>query len=194
MKEKKFLFGILLILALAFSFLLDDYTFRFVDLIQNNFFDIFLGLITYLGEFIIILILLTLLFLFKRSKRIYTPLMWICFIILGIVSIGLKFLIARPRPFGLIDYYPFTQLISYSFPSLHAAVALFALIILYREFPKHKYTWIIIGMLVILSRVYLKVHYLSDVVGGSILGYIFDRLYLHDKLKSSRIIKKILKK
>ncbi|MBW2978451.1 phosphatase PAP2 family protein [Candidatus Woesearchaeota archaeon] len=181
MKEKNnFVFGIVLILSLAITFLLDNYAFDFVDLIKNNYFDSFFGIITNIGEFFVILILLTILFLFMKKEKRKIPLLWVCFFVLGGICIILKFLIARPRPFGLIIFYPLINLIDYSFPSLHAAVILLALIILFREAPKHKLGLGFIGLLIIFSRIYLKVHYLSDVVGGAILGLVIAKFYLQN--------------
>jgi len=59
----------------------------------------------------------------------------------------------------------------YSFPSLHAALCFTVLPTLDIEFPKHKWAWISLAALVGLSRIYLQVHYLSDVLAGCAIGY-----------------------
>ena len=181
MKQKNnFIFGILLIFVLVVSFLLDSYAFYFIDFIRNNFFDGFFSIITYFGEFFVVLILLTILFLFKKKEERNIPLLWICFFVLGGICIILKFLVARTRPFDLMIFYPLTSFIDYSFPSLHAAAIFLALIILFKEAPKHKLGWGFLGLLIMFSRTYLKFHYLSDIVGGAILGLIIARFYLQN--------------
>jgi len=194
MKAKNnFGFGIILIFVLAISFLLDSVVFDFVDLIKNNFLDGFFGIITYFGEFFVVLVLLTVLFLFKKKEERNIPLLWVCFFVMSGFCIALKFLVARARPFDFVGFFPFTKLLDYSFPSLHASVVLLALVILFKEVPKHKWGWGIASLLIIFSRVYLKFHYLSDVVGGVILGFIVARFYLENSdLRGYHVVKRIL--
>ena len=42
-----------------------------------------------------------------------------------------------------------------------------------------KYTLLGITLIILYSRVYLGVHYVSDVIGGAILGYLIAKLVLH---------------
>jgi membrane-associated phospholipid phosphatase len=90
---------------------------------------------------------------------------------------ALKEIIARTRP---EDSLGVTDVITYSFPSGHAAGALvfygFLAYLLVRDFRSkldHRLTLCVAGILILavgLSRIYLGVHYLSDVVGGYALG------------------------
>jgi len=41
---------------------------------------------------------------------------------------------------------------------------------------KMKYLWVFLGVIVMLSRVYLGVHYLSDVIAGMLLGLLIGDL------------------
>jgi undecaprenyl-diphosphatase len=61
---------------------------------------------------------------------------------------------------------------SYSFPSNHAFNNFAAATFIYRFFPKLKWALFITAILIAVSRVYLGLHYPSDVLGGAILGSI----------------------
>ena len=84
-----------------------------------------------------------------------------------------------PRPIGLAWYEEF----SYSFPSGHATVAmafygfLFYLHLMYLTSARMKYFIFCLALLFILgmgfSRIYLCVHYLSDVLGGFAIGFVW---------------------
>lgn len=66
---------------------------------------------------------------------------------------------------------------SYSFPSNHAINNFAAAMFFYRLFPKLKWILFSTAFLVALSRVYLGLHYPSDIIGGAILGMIFGFLF-----------------
>ena len=62
---------------------------------------------------------------------------------------------------------------SYSFPSGHASISLLLYFILRRKYKNYNYILPIIPILVGFSRIYLGVHYITDVICGFILGSIY---------------------
>lgn len=93
---------------------------------------------------------------------------------------GFKWLIARPRPSALIAYPPAE---SFSFPSGHALSALCLYAMIAWAFTSHTEnsalksgTWIatiVLVFLVGMSRVYIGVHYPSDVIAGFLAAAIW---------------------
>lgn len=92
-----------------------------------------------------------------------------------ITNVALKPLIARIRPFDLEN--ALTVLVrrprDYSFPSGHTCASFACAFIYYRMAPK-KYgvPAVILAALIGLSRLYVGVHYPTDVLGGLLIGAI----------------------
>lgn len=130
--------------------------------------------------FIIILaIILTFLFLFQRKNTKIAKLIPCNLIAIAALNQILKLIFQRERPIG----YRLIEMTGYSFPSGHAMVSMafygLLIYIIYRlvKNKKVRNTLIIINVLIIIligiSRVYLGVHYLSDVLTGYSISIIY---------------------
>lgn len=89
----------------------------------------------------------------------------------AVVTLALKDAVGRPRPLD-----PFAHAVGTSFPSGHASYAGVTAVVLVVSFtrPGRRRLWWTLAALAIAgmcwSRVYLQVHWLSDVVAGALLG------------------------
>lgn len=115
---------------------------------------------------------------FSKRWRVYGAGLVIAVIGAGISDYGIKMLVARARPNGII---PAVHEIFYSFPSAHAilSVTLYGFIayMLHKQYPKYSRSIVSIAVLIILtigfSRLYLGVHFPSDVIAGYLLGGVW---------------------
>lgn len=142
---------------------------------HNGVFDKMMPLISAMGNLGIIWIVISLVLLFSKKYR-KAGFLCICALMLtAIVGEGiLKNLIQRPRPFNVI---PTMQLLvskppSYSFPSGHTASSFAAAFIISNEIKKLWVPVYFFAAAIAFSRMYLFVHYPSDILGGILLGII----------------------
>ena len=164
--------GVIAFVTVFFAFILDDV----VKLLFTGFriaenYKIFV-------DYIAIAFLLLLFSIYIRDKK-EIILAWGSAFFAGVFSILVKFVFQRPRPF-FVKYY-FADVINYSLPSSHAAVAFGVLPIVWDT--KFRYPWLVFAVLVAGSRLVFHEHYLSDVVVGALLG-----------ISVGVLLKKVLKK
>lgn len=137
-------------------------------------------LISLLGKGGIALIVLSLVLLvIRKTRRFGTAMILGLAIGAVVVNLWLKVVIARPRPYADINgfYYPLWQMMGshtesdYSFPSGHTNAA-FACMVPAFLLGKKSWSWLclLFAFLMGVSRIYLVVHYPSDVLGGLIMG------------------------
>lgn len=140
----------------------------------------FAEIISLLGKGGIALIILSLVLLICRPTRRFGTAMCLGLAIGAIaVNLWLKVVIARPRPYADAGgfYYPLWQMMGshtesdYSFPSGHTNAA-FACMVPAFLLGKKSWSWLclLFAFLMGVSRIYLVVHYPSDVLGGLIMG------------------------
>lgn len=173
-RQKFALISVLVIFAILASLYFDSTIEKNVSLIRNNVLDAFFTGVNLVSAEIIIFILITTLFLWEEHKRKWILPLWVSFGISAIIGFILKITIQRQRPFqqGLISLLPGLSETGFAFPSSHALIAFCAIPILSEKYPKLKKVWIVIAVIIALSRVYLGFHFLSDVIAGAFIGYL----------------------
>lgn len=155
---------------------LDTRLFLFINHLPHTpFLNAIALLFSGIGAFGIIWILLGM-FLFLREEQrdrwFFAP------IIVGIaaawatVELILKPLIARPRPdIALGAIVVQDGIAGFSFPSGHAAIAWAMMTVLSHYEPRFSKWFFLLATLISLSRMYVGVHYPSDVFIGGLIGW-----------------------
>lgn len=132
-------------------------------------------LITSLGDKGMIWIVIALLLLINQKTRTAGLLTLAALGLSAFIGEGiLKPLFQRPRPYS--DY-PATlmlidQLTSYSFPSGHTSSSFAAAYVLSKSFKKLVFVFLGFAIVMGFSRMYLFMHYSTDVIAGALLGLV----------------------
>ena len=165
--RKDWIIGVLLLFLIVGIFF-DKQIVNFVVGHRMYFLNPIMQYISLIGSAFFVFLFSTLVLVFDKKGRKYIPALWLTIILtLGIVYL-LKILIARPRP--LVN--TLENISSYAFPSGHAAGVFAPLLLIDKFYPKIKWIWLGFAVLVLFSIIYLGVHYLSDVIGGALIGYL----------------------
>ena len=127
--------------------------------------------ISHAGSVFVVFIFMTTLFLWEERKREWIPTLWVTFLVVVGVVYLMKFLIIKARPFEALGIAALTVETLSSVISGHTAIAFSAVPLLDKEFRKLKIFWIVFAFLVGFSRVYIGVHYLSDVILAGLVGF-----------------------
>lgn len=159
---------------------------------HNPILDKVMVVFTSLGNNGFIWIIIALLLISKKKYRN------IGVMVLGALLLGtilgdgiLKPLFHRLRPSA--DIAPSKLLIvkpmSYSFPSGHTTSSFAAAGVLSKYLKKYAFEFFILASLIAFSRMYLFVHYPTDVLGGIFLGLVCSRIiiFLFSKIKNNKM-------
>lgn len=150
--------------------------FNILYAIQNalgcDFMDFIMPLVTYLTEGAAVWILAAVLFLIFKKYRATISIAGGILASLLVGNLLLKNLVARDRPCWIDT--TFELLISsptdYSFPSAHSMISFAAATAIFCHNKKIGAAALVIAALIAFSRLYLFVHFPSDVLVGSVIG------------------------
>lgn len=188
--KKWVLFGISLIIFIVVSFLVqfnltdsfDLSIYNFIISFKNDFLTSFFKIVTLFGgEYVILLI--TFSFFFLKNKKFFLSL-FVDMILIVFFNYFLKLVFLRERPVDLM----IINETGYSFPSGHSMIAVsfygFIIFLIWRMNIKKIYKFLFslfTGFLIFLigiSRIYLGVHFPSDVIGGYSISLCFLIVYI----------------
>ena len=192
------LFGIICYGVLSYdSLVIDTKVYSFIaSNIMNDELTLILKAITELGGVAFTVLAGVLIFMFCKKNRWF-----ITFDLVGVTLVNqvIKHIIRRPRP----NVLRLVEESGYSFPSGHSMVsmAFYGIIIylVYKNVSNKYLKWILIILLSLLilsigfSRIYVGVHYFTDVVGGFFLAlaYLIVYIYIYNILNIKSCIAKI---
>ncbi len=162
--------------------------FQWIQSIQNDFLDALMVGVTTLGNAGAIFIVLGFALLFTKKYRKAGLAVLVALIVMLLCSdLFLKEFFARVRPFNLFESNPekyaiwgteyiFPELVykpsSFSFPSGHTASAFAAATALLWHSRKWGIPTVVFAAIMGFSRIYVQVHYCTDVFGGIVAGAI----------------------
>lgn len=148
------------------------------DAFGSPFMDAVMPFITMLGEHGFVWIALAAVLLISKKTRGWGIAMLVALAIVYVLGMWVvKPIVARPRPFMAVSGYPLLidAPSGYSFPSGHASSS-FAAAVVFCFIPAIKKRWkiaaVVLAVLIAFSRLYLFVHYPSDVAAGIALGIV----------------------
>ena len=166
------------------SFDMGVFTF-FGEQIQSGFMNIIANFITFFGgsEFVTPMAVVgAILIAFKKTRKFGMAILFAVLVGTLLTNLVMKPLFARPRPYVYYSENPlFMEWYNFagahvesdkSFPSGHTTAAFELGVAIFLVLKNKKVAWIfpVISVLVGLSRIYLMVHYVTDVLGGVVVG------------------------
>jgi undecaprenyl-diphosphatase len=150
---------------------------------SSPFLDQVIPWITYLGSHIAVVIFIIFSWILTKQRRVLRRLAILYGIQSGILY-GLKFLIQRQRPLYFLEMASKLskgpgEILDPSFPSGHAMYAFMMATLLAHWFPKFQIIFLLLAGFIGWTRIYLGLHYPTDVIVGGLLGYGITKLFLH---------------
>lgn len=141
--------------------------------IKNKFLDWLLPKYTYLGGLVFVTILTLALIIFGKGKVRYIGVqLGVALAISQGITYSVKAIVARERPYNVLDNlntFGF-ELKDYSFPSGHSSSSFTIATIVFLNIPSIGIILYLYAILIAISRMYLGVHYPTDVLAGIIIG------------------------
>jgi len=145
--------------------------------------DQILPWLTYLGSHFAVIFFIPLAWILTKQSNILRHRV-LLYAVQSAVIYGLKFLIQRQRPFLFLDMASKLsggpeQILDPSFPSAHAALSFMMATLLSFWFPRYRILFFLVAAFIGWTRIYLSVHYPTDVMVGALLGYACTKLFIH---------------
>jgi len=183
MKKPLMLSAAILVLVFLTYFTVnyDSQIFSAVRSVKNPVLDVIMLLVTNIATLYIgVPIVLALVYLSKNRKLLAD---FFVALLIGIaLTLLLKMAIARPRPEDIMNVGFWASATFSSFPSDHASTAFVMFGIMGHHLKKWKLWLYLLAVLIAISRVYLGVHYPTDVLAGAFLGILVSQLVIKYKL------------
>ncbi len=131
--------------------------------------------LTYLGSHFAVIFFILLSWTLTKRRKLLRHLI-LLYAVQSALVYGLKFLIQRPRPSLFLEMASKLskgpeKIFDPSFPSAHAVFSLMIATLLSFWLPRYRIIFYISAAFIGWTRIYLGVHYPTDVIAGALLGY-----------------------
>ena len=151
---------------------------------SSPFLDYTIPWLTYLGSHFAVVLFILLSLIITKQRKIFRRLLLLYGIQSAIVY-SLKFLIRRERPFHFLQEMALKlsrgpgEILDPSFPSAHAAFSFMMATLLSHWFPRYRVIFFIAAGFIGWTRIYLGLHFPTDVMAGALLGYGITKIFLN---------------
>jgi len=150
---------------------------------SSSFLDQIVPWVTYLGSHFAVIFFILLSWILTKQRKVLRYLL-LLYGIQSVVIYGLKFLVKRERPLFFLEMASKLskgpgEILDPSFPSGHAAFSFMMATLLAGWFPRHRILFYIGAAFIGWTRIYLALHYPTDVIAGAVLGYACTKLFMH---------------
>ena len=147
--------------------------------VHNKYLDIIMPIVTFTGNLGSIWFIIAIVLIIDKPYRAIGNSIIITLIIGTIIGEGiLKHIVRRVRPCNRQENFrlPSLKLTSYSFPSGHTLSSFAAAEMLSLYFTQYRLVFMSMAFLIAVSRLYLYVHYPTDVIVGLIIGVLCSKI------------------
>lgn len=156
---------------------------------SSSILDQILPWLTYLGSHFAVIFFIILSWILTRQRKVLGRLALLYGIQSGVLY-GLKYLINRERPLFFLEMASKIsknpgEILDPSFPSAHSVFAFMMATVLVAWFPRYRIIFFILAGIIGWTRIYLGLHYPTDVIVGALLGYGITKLFFF--ISNSRI-------
>ena len=145
--------------------------------------DYLLPWLTYLGSHFAVILFIILSWIITKQRKVLRYLI-LLYAIQSAVIYSLKFLIHRQRPFLFMEMASKLskgpgEILDPSFPSAHAAFSFMMATLLSLWFPRYRILFFIFAAFIGWTRIYLGLHYPTDVIIGAFIGYGITKVFFY---------------
>jgi undecaprenyl-diphosphatase len=150
---------------------------------SSPFLDRAIPWVTHLGSHVAVIVFIIFSFLLIRKRKTLRSLLLLYGVQSGVVY-GLKFLVNRKRPLVFLETLSKLshgpgEILDPGFPSAHTLYAFMMATILSAWFPRQRVILYALAAFIGWTRIYLGLHFPTDVMAGGLLGYGITRLFVH---------------
>ncbi len=144
-------------------------------------------------SFIVVLPLILIYMLLRKDKNLFS----FAFAVVALYLIGdaIKLIVKEPRPCNVADLAWINNIgceASYSFPSNHATV-LTGLLVFMKRYKYLRILYLIWLLLVLFGRVYLGLHYFTDIIAGVLISIAIVAVIYSYRRAINAILEKIFR-